>query len=221
LRDFIVVKDPGVAKLFGCATRRGILHNLTWREMTAGQLAKVFDKPVSSIVYHLDALGKAGLVEVVRTVQRGNLVEKHYRATARNFVISYTLREGLVPGSEDVARWTREVCRLAASGLEAFGYELPEEQFDAFTGLLEVFAGLENAAFERAIARQRTPTRLEQPSLKLLTKVLTYHELAKSLEFNELIKDLSSRLERWDKGFASSEGVQGQAARAEASVGEA
>ena len=216
MRDFAVIKDPQVAKLFACATRRGILHNLTWREMTPGQLARVFDKPVSSIVYHLDALGKAGLVELTKTAQRGNLVERFYTATARNFVISYTLSEGLIPGSEDMARWTMEVCRLAASRLEAFGYEVPERQLGSLTGLFESFAKMENMAYELVISRQRASTRIEQPSLKLLTRLLTYHELAKSPEFNELMDDLSDRLESWDKRSVPNEGVQGQSEKARA-----
>ncbi|MEM2906435.1 MAG: hypothetical protein QW587_11985, partial [Candidatus Bathyarchaeia archaeon] len=161
------------------------------------------------------------LVELSRTLQRGNLVEKYYKATARRFVISYTLREGLVPGSEDVARWTREVCRMAASGLRAFGYGLPEGQLDSMTELLERFATMENAAYEQVISRQRMPTRLEQPSLKLLTKVLTYHELAKSPEFNELMRDLSNRLESMRERPSPREDVQGQPERVPVPEGEA
>jgi DNA-binding transcriptional ArsR family regulator len=199
LQDFLIIKDPEVAKLLGCAVRRGILHNLAYREMTPAQLAKVFDKPVSSIVHHLNVLEKAGLVTLARTVQRGNIIKRFYSATARAFVISYTLEDSLDPRLEDVARWSSELCRMAASRLTAFGYELPDVQLDCFTKLVERFTKLEREAFERVISRQTAPTGLEKPALKLLVRLLTQYELSKSPGFKALIGEISKLLEASDR----------------------
>ena len=98
MKDFMIIKDPEIAKLFADESRREILHNLRHREMTACQLARMLEKNVSSISYHLNALEEAGLVVQSRSHVKGNLIEKFYHATANKFIISYTLSEGLVPG---------------------------------------------------------------------------------------------------------------------------
>jgi DNA-binding transcriptional ArsR family regulator len=60
MKDFTIIKDPEVAKLFADPVRRDILHSLRFREMTVCQLAKALDKNVSSISYHLNALELGG-----------------------------------------------------------------------------------------------------------------------------------------------------------------
>ena len=74
-------------------------------------------KNVSSISHHLSVLERAGLIKQTRTLVKGNLVERYYRALAWRFIISYTLSEGLIPGSEDISRWNKEICRNAAENL--------------------------------------------------------------------------------------------------------
>ncbi len=194
LKDFLIIKDPQVAKLFADPTRRDLLHNLRHREMSPCQLAKILNKHVSSISYHLNALEEAGLVELSRTEVKGNLVEKLYRATARKFIISYTLSEGLVPGSEDVAKWTKEMCHRAATNLAAFGYSIPPGEMDEWAELIERYAALEKVASEEVISGQISPTRLESPALKLLLDVLTHVHLHRNPEYFEIIEKISQKL---------------------------
>ena len=194
LKDFLVIKDPQVAKLFADPTRRGILHNLRHQEMPPFKLAKILDKNVSSITYHLEALERAGLVEMSRTGVRGNLIEKFYSAKARMFVISYTLSEGLVPESEDIAKWTKEICRSAANNLPAFGHKVPAEKVDGLADLIEQHASLERAAHEEVIAKQTSPTNLEQPALKLLLNLLTHVNLYNDPRYIEVIEEISREL---------------------------
>lgn len=191
-----MIKDPQVAKLFADPTRRGILHNLRHGEMTSGELARVLDKNVSSISYHLAALEKVGLVELSRTRVKGNLIEKFYRATARMFVISYTLSEGLVPGSGDIAKWTKEICRSAASNLVAFGYRVSIEELEEWAELIERHASLEQAAYEGVIAKQKFPTHLERPALKIILSLLTHVNLYGDSRYVELVERISRELSR-------------------------
>jgi len=192
MKDFLIVKDPEIAKLFADESRRDILHNLRHREMTAYQLAKILGKNVSSISHHLNALEKAGLVEQSRTAVKGNLVEKFYRATAANFVISYTLSEGLVPGSEDVARWSREVCKGAIESLEAFGCELSAGKEDELLELVEKYSSLEKVAFEEVISRQKMAVNVARPALKLLLSLLVNIQLSQNPEFLRLLDKISA-----------------------------
>jgi DNA-binding transcriptional ArsR family regulator len=194
MKDFIIIKDPDVAKLFADENRREILHNLRHREMTAFQLAKMLEKNVSSISYHLNALEEAGLVEQSRTQVKGNLIEKFYSATAQRFIISYTLSEGLVSGSEDIAQWSKEVCRTAVESLEAFGYEVPAENKEKLLNLFEQYAHLESIAHEELISEQKLPVKVMHPSLRLLLSLLTNVRLHENLKFTALLEEISTKL---------------------------
>jgi len=187
MRDFMIIKDPEVAKLFADECRRSILHNLRHFEMTPCQLAKLLNKNVSSIMHHLNALEKAGLVEQTKSVIKGNLVERYYRATAKHFIISYTLSEGLVPGSEDIAQWSREMCRKAVKGLEAFGFKLSEEKIREMLDLIERYSHLEQAAREEIISQCTSPIPIEHSSLKLLLSFLTDLSLYRNQEFLDVL----------------------------------
>lgn len=196
MRDFMVIKDPEVAKLFADPLRRSILHNLRHREMSPYQLAKALGKNVSSIVHHLNALEKAGLVEQSEVRVRGNLIERYYRAAAKVFIISYTLSEGLVPGSEDIAKWSREICRRAVSRLEAFGYHVPPEKADEWVSLLERYAALGKRAFEDIISKQVSPVNIKGPSLQLLLDLLAHVQLYRNPEYVELMEKISQMLKQ-------------------------
>lgn len=194
MRDFMIIKDPGVAKLFADPSRRGILHNLRHREMTPCQLAKTLEKNVSSISYHLNALEKAGLVGQTRTSIKGNLVEKFYRATAEKFIISYTLSEGLAPGSEDIAKWSQEVCNSAVKSLGVFGYDLPKEKEEEVLDLIERYSSLEKFTFEEVISEQKLPVHMSRPALRLLLSLLTNIRLHGNAEFTKLLDEISAGL---------------------------
>ncbi len=187
MKDFTIIKDPDVAKLFADPVRRDILHNLRFREMTACQLAKALDKNVSSISYHLNALEQAGLVEQNRTAVKGNLIEKFYQATAKDFIISYTLSEGLVPGSEDIAKWSKEICLGVVKSLEVFGYAVSKEKEERLLKLIEKYANLESVTFEGLISEQKMPIQASRPSQRLLLQLLMNIRLHESPEFTKLL----------------------------------
>jgi len=192
----LIIKDPEVAKLFADPCRRSILHNLRHYEMTPYQLAKALGKNVSSIIYHLNSLEKAGLVEQSRTVVKGNLIEKFYRATAKMFIISYTLSEGLVPGSEDIAKWSKEVCKRAAESLEAFGYKIPAEKMSRLQELIEKYSSMKQIAHEEVITQQKKPIHLSRPALRLTLSLLSNIRLYQNPEFQKLMKEISRELKR-------------------------
>lgn len=113
----MIIQHPEAAKLSADPCRRSMLHNFRHYEMTPYQLSKVLNKSISSIIHHPNTLEKTGLVEQTRRLVKGNLIEKSYRATAKSFIDSYTLREGIAPRSEDIARWSEEVYKNAITGL--------------------------------------------------------------------------------------------------------
>jgi len=194
MKDFIIIKEPEVAKLFADSIRRDILHNLRHREMTCCQLAKALDKNVSSISYHLNALEQAGLVKQSRTVVKGNLIEKFYQSAAKDFIISYTLSEGLVPGSEDIAKWSKEVCRGAVKSLEAFGYVIPKDKEEKMLRLIEKYASLEHVVFEGLISEQKTPIQTDEPSLGLLLHIMMNIRLQERPDYTKILEEISLEL---------------------------
>jgi len=194
MRDFMIIKDPKVARLFADPCRRSILHNLRKREMTPYQLARLLEKNVSSISHHLHVLEKAGLVEQTRTLIKGNLVEKFYRATAKNFIISYTLSEGLIPEAEDIAKWSKEVCRRAVKDLPAFGYEVPAEKEKKLLELIERYSSLKHIAFEEVISQQKKPVEITGPPLKILLSLLESIRLYENEEFRRIMDEMSEEL---------------------------
>ena len=194
MKDFIIIKEPEVAKLFADPIRRDILHNLRHREMTCCQLAKALDKNISSISYHLNALEQAGLVKQSRTDVKGNLIEKFFQATAKDFIISYTLSEGLVPGSEDIAKWSKEVCRGAVKSLEAFGYAIPKDKEERMLRLIEKYASLEHVVFEGLISEQKTPIQADEPSLGLLIHIMMNIRLQEKPDYTKILEKISLEL---------------------------
>jgi len=164
--------------------------------MTPYQLAKALGKNVSSITYHLKSLEKAGLIEQSRTLVKGNLIEKFYRATAKVFIISYTLSEGLVPGSEDIAKWSREICKNATASLEAFGYNITEENIDRISKLVEKYLSLRRMAYEKVIADQKEPVNVGHPALKLILSLLSSVHLYNNPEFIKLLEELSKEMDK-------------------------
>jgi len=194
MKDFIIIKDPKVAKLFADPCRRDILHNLRKREMTACQLARLLEKNVSSISHHLSVLEKAGLVKQTRTLIKGNLVEKFYQATAKKFIISYTLSEGLTPGSEDIAKWSKETCRSAVENLPAFGYEIPVEKKKKLSELIEKYSSMKHIAFEQIISRQKKPVKVTGPPLRILLSLLETVRLYENKEFRRLMDEICEQL---------------------------
>ncbi|MBS7609702.1 winged helix-turn-helix transcriptional regulator [Candidatus Bathyarchaeota archaeon] len=196
MQDFLLIRDPKVAKLLADETRREILHNLRHREMSPFQLAQALGKSVSSISYHLNALEEAGLVVKTRTLVKKNLIEKFYRSTAKVFVVSYTLSEGLIPGSEEYAQWTREVCRRAVENLPSFGYKLTKELEAELTDLFEKHFIQEQRAYEEVIAQQISPVQVEHSSLRLLLRLLSTVSLVKRKEYLDLLDEISKRLLR-------------------------
>jgi len=198
MKDFIIIKDPKVAKLFADQCRRDILHNLRQREMTACQLARLLEKNVSSISHHLNILEKAGLVEQTKTLIKGNLVEKFYRAAAKRFIISYTLSEGLIPGSEDIARWSKEICRNAVKNLPAFGYEVPAGKEKKILDLIERYSSLKHVAFENIISQQKKPIKVTGPAMKILISVLESARLYENEEFRRVMDEICKQLKSFE-----------------------
>ncbi|MBI4420505.1 MAG: helix-turn-helix transcriptional regulator [Gemmatimonadetes bacterium] len=82
-----VIRRPEPAAALLDRTRQKLLAHLTEPDSAAG-LARRLRLPRQRINYHLRALERAGLVQLVEERRKGNCLERVVRATARAFVIS-------------------------------------------------------------------------------------------------------------------------------------
>ena len=199
-RNVLIIKDPEVAKLFADKTRRQILHNLRHHELSTADLAKALDKSHSSIIYHLNLLRKAGLVEETRVERKGNLVQTYYKSTAKKFIISYSLSDSLSRDAGEILNWRREMLRKTLEGFQAFGIEVPEEEREQVLELLDVCYVREQKAFEEAIEQQVNPIKLERPVHSAIVRLLTQISLSQDEEHAEKIDELGNLLRRYLKG---------------------
>lgn len=186
--EVVIIRDPTVAKLLADDTRRKILSLLRYAEMTPQQLAKILGKNVSSITHHLSVLEQGGLVKVVKVSQRGNLLVKWYRATARRFIVSYELAEGLIPGSEDYASTVGERARAAANILVHVMPQL-SDKIDELTELIRKVNVLWAEAYERAM--EKLPKEGDLCSCDMLVKALAALMLRAKPEYNSVLDRLN------------------------------
>ena len=92
-RELAVVDRDAQIKALANPERVRILTLLVERSGTAKQVADWIEGTRGRVHYHIKELEKAGLVEQVRTVEAGGVVEKYYRAVARNFYVARGIGE--------------------------------------------------------------------------------------------------------------------------------
>lgn len=82
-----LVIDPLTLKVLAEPSRSYLVYSLAECAKPAKQLAAEMDCPITRLYYHLQQLEKHGLIFVERTRKVSGIIEKHYRASAREFVI--------------------------------------------------------------------------------------------------------------------------------------
>ena len=81
------VIDPLALKVLADPVRSFIIYSLAEQAKTAKLLAAELDCPITRLYYHLQQLQKHALIFVESTRLVSGIQEKHYRASAREFVI--------------------------------------------------------------------------------------------------------------------------------------
>ncbi len=91
------VSDLDTLKVLADPLRLSILEYLA-KPGTVKQIAEKLDKPPTKLYYHFNLLEKHDLIQMVDTRIVSGIIEKHYQASAR----MYMLQRGLLsPGTED------------------------------------------------------------------------------------------------------------------------
>ncbi len=87
MKDIEILTELQQVKALAIPLRIHMLKLLVDEPMSASELADALNEKRNRLYYHITELEKVGILEVVETRQRGNLIEKLYRPTASLFRI--------------------------------------------------------------------------------------------------------------------------------------
>jgi DNA-binding transcriptional ArsR family regulator len=125
--DVAVIDDPTAAEVSLDPVRARLLAALG-EPASATALAGRLGLPRQKVNYHLRALEKHGLVELVEERRKGNCIERVMRATAASYVISPTALAAVAPDP------SRSPDQLSARWLLALAARLVREIGELITG---------------------------------------------------------------------------------------
>ncbi len=125
--DVAVIEDPAAAEASLDPIRANLLAALS-EPGSATTLAGRVGLPRQKVNYHLRALERHGLVELVEERRKGNVTERVLRATASSYVISPTALAAVAPDPE------RARDRLSARWLLALSARLVRDVGALLTG---------------------------------------------------------------------------------------
>jgi DNA-binding transcriptional ArsR family regulator len=125
--EVAVIEDPAVAEVSLDPVRARLLAELA-EPGSAATLAGRVGLPRQKVNYHLRALERHGLVELVEERRKGNMTERILRATASSYVISPVALAALAPDP------ARSPDRLSARWLLALAARLVKDVGELITG---------------------------------------------------------------------------------------
>lgn len=125
MRDSMTLGSVDQLRALAHPERQRVLRLLATEPMTNKQLADKLGESAARLHFHVRELHRAGLIELVEERPKGGVLEKYYRAAARNFRLDTAFGEA-APGEEGLAEATLEAARReAARAEEYFGSPLP------------------------------------------------------------------------------------------------
>ncbi|MFF5987556.1 ArsR/SmtB family transcription factor [Prauserella flavalba] len=127
MHEVAVIDDPGAAEVSLDPVRARLLAELA-EPGSASSLAQRIGLPRQKVNYHLRALERHGLVELVEERRKGNVNERVLRATASSYVISPNVLGDVQPDPEDSPD------RLSARWLLALASRMVRELGELITG---------------------------------------------------------------------------------------
>ncbi len=124
-----VIKDVRQARALMDPVRIAIFNIIGWVPNNIADMAKMLNIKQTALYYHVNELEKLGLLQVVKTVQKRNLVEKFYLPVARQMRVDESLlaqpgmqgRDGLDESLKTIFEITRQdLQRIVQKGYNPF-----------------------------------------------------------------------------------------------------
>ena len=149
--DVAVIGDPAAAEASLDPVRARLLGELA-EPASATMLAARLGLPRQKVNYHLRALERHGLVELVEERRKGNCTERVLRATAASYVISPAALASVQPDPE------RAPDRVSAAWLLAVASRLVRDVGDLLTGAARARQRVATFAVDGEVRFARPPT---------------------------------------------------------------
>lgn len=131
VQDTFIIETPDQLKAMSDSRRLELVKHLVEQRLTVAQLAEAVGEDKSKLYYHLKELETHGLIEVVETRQKGNLLEKIYRATAKLYTVDRSLFRN-EHGMEMVSASVNSILDSAAAEVNRLATsEMTPEKVDA------------------------------------------------------------------------------------------
>ncbi|NMA02177.1 MAG: helix-turn-helix transcriptional regulator [Clostridia bacterium] len=91
MQEIIVLNDLERIKTLSDPLRIQVLRLLIDRQATVKQLADNLGQSSAKIHYHVKEMEKRNIISLVETIEKGGIMEKYYRAAAKNYKIHYEI----------------------------------------------------------------------------------------------------------------------------------
>lgn len=91
MEDNLVLADLEKIKSISDPLRVKVLEILIKKEATVKQVADSLEQSSAKMHYHVKELEKQDLIKLVKTIEKGGILEKYYRAVAKHFDIRYEI----------------------------------------------------------------------------------------------------------------------------------
>ncbi|MDA8195314.1 MAG: helix-turn-helix domain-containing protein [Thermaerobacter sp.] len=95
MKRYFVIDKLETLRAISQPVRVRILHHLLQDAYTGKQLSDLMGASAPTIHYHLRELEEHGLIEVIRTEEKNGIMQKFFRVTALDYVITDTLLPAL------------------------------------------------------------------------------------------------------------------------------
>lgn len=119
MSDVYVVDTLDALRALSDPLKLKIIESLRPEPLTASQVARQLGEKANKLHYHVTELERTGLIKVVETRQKGNLLERYYRPVADFFRVDPALFE---KGPEALAAFYQNVTGiLDQTGLDLRG----------------------------------------------------------------------------------------------------
>jgi DNA-binding transcriptional ArsR family regulator len=92
IAETFLLDSPEQLRAIADPLRMRIVERLVGKPMTLTQLGGDLGQTTAKMHYHVHEMERAGLVKLVEKRERGGVLEKYYRAVAKNFLVSDLLR---------------------------------------------------------------------------------------------------------------------------------
>jgi len=134
IKDLEVITDSKKIEVLFEPTRSAIVFKYLVNEpYTVKQLSDKLKKNPGTILHHIEKLKKAGLVMESHTEKKGGIVQRFYRATAREFRLGIGV---MMRSSGGISEYAASRLVAIVKDLAVYGIVVPDDQLDHATGLL-------------------------------------------------------------------------------------